>query len=146
MRPREHWLLTSQHCDALSAKDTWVIAWMQKYLNYCTSNTTTFGISCTKKTYLQCTMFPLSSNSFFKLNKLRSILKCQICNAISKNICHNKLLWLSNSKFTILSIVCSCSSYRRIICSCSYCWKIFTTGASYRHSWKKWFCVRDPDF
>ena len=38
---------------------------------------------------LYCKMLPWSSKSCFKSNKLRQILNCQFCHAISKNICLN---------------------------------------------------------
>ena len=85
--------------------------------------------NCTKETYLQCTMFPSSRKICFKSNKLRSILKCQIVIQFPKifvltcldqsNQEKYKFLWFSNSNFAILSIICSYSSYRRIICPCS---------------------------
>ena len=65
-----------------------------------------------------CIMFPLSNKSCFKSNKLRPILKCQFCRAISKNICLYVFgskqpreilvfLWFSISNFDILSKIFS---------------------------------------
>ena len=42
-------------------------------------------------TSLHCTMSPLSSRSCLKSSKLRLILNCLFCHAISKNICLNVL-------------------------------------------------------
>ena len=39
------------------------------------------------------------------------------------------LLWFSNSNFAIFSIICSCSSHRRVICSCGN----YLEDFDYRH-------------
>ena len=70
---------------------------------------------------------PQNLNCWLKLIKSLNGLLQEV--RVSKNICLNMfgskepreilVLWFSNSNFAILSIICSCSSNGRIICSCS---------------------------